>query len=142
MESTGDFGALLRYFRLAASLSQETLAERAGLSVRAISDLERGARRVPRPETVSLLVEALGLVGEDRAALIAPLVRLRAPGGRAAATAPDASAPPPVAALPVLPVPLVGRERETADLVGLLRDGAARLVTLTGTPALLRSPSG
>ena len=35
---------LLRY-RMAAGLSQEDLAERAGLSRRGISDLERGARR-------------------------------------------------------------------------------------------------
>ncbi|MCO5217440.1 MAG: helix-turn-helix domain-containing protein [Thermomicrobiales bacterium] len=44
-----------------AGLSQEALAERAGLSVRGISDLERGARSTPRIETVRLIVEALGL---------------------------------------------------------------------------------
>ncbi len=38
------FGDLLRRLRLAAGLSQEALAERAGLSARGISDLERGAR--------------------------------------------------------------------------------------------------
>ena len=50
------FGALLRRYRLAAGLSQEQLAERAGLSARAVSALEqRGhlarARRTgwPRP---------------------------------------------------------------------------------------------
>ena len=39
------FGDLLRRDRLTAGLTQEALAERAGLSVRAISDLERSARR-------------------------------------------------------------------------------------------------
>ena len=40
-------GELVRRHRAAATLSQEQLAERAGLSVRAISDLERGAHHVP-----------------------------------------------------------------------------------------------
>jgi DNA-binding XRE family transcriptional regulator len=43
-----DFGTLLRRYRLAAGLTQEELAERARLSVRAITDLERGARWVPQ----------------------------------------------------------------------------------------------
>ena len=38
-------GDLVRRHRTAAALSQEELAERAGLSVRAISDLERGIRQ-------------------------------------------------------------------------------------------------
>ena len=56
------FAALLRRHRVATGLSQEALAERAGLSVRAISDLERGARRAPYRETVRLLADALALV--------------------------------------------------------------------------------
>ena len=55
------FGALLRRFRLAAGLTQETLAERAGLSTRGVQDLERGVRLMPRAETVRLLADALGL---------------------------------------------------------------------------------
>ena len=45
--------------RTAAALSQEELAERAGLSVRAVSDLERGVHQAPRLETVRLLADAL-----------------------------------------------------------------------------------
>src|SRR5437016_9778703 len=41
------FRALLRRYRLAAGLSQEALADRANLSVRAISALERGERQTP-----------------------------------------------------------------------------------------------
>ena len=55
------FGETLRTYRVAAALSQEALAARAGLSLRAVSDLERGARRAPRLETVRLLADALGL---------------------------------------------------------------------------------
>jgi transcriptional regulator with XRE-family HTH domain len=40
-----DFGSLLRRYRTSAGLTQEELAERAGLSRRGIADLERGARR-------------------------------------------------------------------------------------------------
>src|SRR5579884_3452685 len=47
----GPFGCLLQRQRLAAGLSQEELAERAGLSRRGISDLERGVRRSPLPAT-------------------------------------------------------------------------------------------
>jgi class 3 adenylate cyclase/DNA-binding XRE family transcriptional regulator len=73
------FGALLRRYRVAAGLSQEALAERARLSVRGISDLERGLSRTPRRETVALLAEALGLTIEAQAVLQATIVRRRGP---------------------------------------------------------------
>ena len=65
------FGALLRRHRLAAGLTQEALAERAGLSARGVQDLERGVHAAPRAETVRLLAEALGLDAAARAALLA-----------------------------------------------------------------------
>ncbi len=60
-EDRTSFGDLLRQLRTAASLSQEDLAERTGLSRRGISDLERGLRQAPRLETVRLLADALVL---------------------------------------------------------------------------------
>ncbi|HLJ66098.1 MAG TPA: tetratricopeptide repeat protein [Chloroflexota bacterium] len=65
------FGYLLRRYRLAALLTQEQLAERAHLSHRTISDLERGAKHSPRWDTVLLLADALELSPGERAALIA-----------------------------------------------------------------------
>src|SRR5215217_3498173 len=65
------FGQALRQARSAAALSQEQLAERAGLSARAISDLERGIHQTPHLETVRLLVDALRLDATDRADLLA-----------------------------------------------------------------------
>ncbi|HEV2239320.1 MAG TPA: helix-turn-helix domain-containing protein, partial [Ktedonobacterales bacterium] len=63
------FGELLRQYRRAAGLTQGELAERAGLSRGAIDTLERGARRTPRKDTLSLLAEALALGPDDRTAL-------------------------------------------------------------------------
>lgn len=71
------FGTLLRRQRLAARLTQEELAERAGVSVRRIGDMERGVPQTPRKDTVALLAEALGLSPEEHAALAAAARRLR-----------------------------------------------------------------
>jgi non-specific serine/threonine protein kinase len=132
-ESAATFGRRLRACRVAAGLSQEELAERAGLSVRGISDLERDARRTPQRQTLHRLVQALGLGPEAAAHLAAPVRRARrrvAPGaqgppGGAGGTVADAT--------PRLPAPLtsfVGRERELAEVSRLL--AAHPLVTLTG----------
>src|SRR5947207_11964553 len=81
MEATPSlkFGDLLRRYRLAAGLTQEELAERAQVSPRAISDLERGARSRPWRETIQLLVDALGLAQPERVALEASARLPRAP---------------------------------------------------------------
>lgn len=79
--ATSSFSALLRRSRLAAGLTQEELAERAGMSAQAIGRLERGDRQRPYPNTVRRLVDALGLVGDARAAFLAqapPRLRGRA----------------------------------------------------------------
>jgi ABC-type transport system substrate-binding protein/transcriptional regulator with XRE-family HTH domain len=60
----------LRSYRLAAGLTQEELADKAHLSVDAISTLERGTRRSPRKDTVALLSAALALAPDDRAAFV------------------------------------------------------------------------
>jgi tetratricopeptide (TPR) repeat protein/transcriptional regulator with XRE-family HTH domain len=61
---------MLKRLRGAVGLSQAELAERAGLSVKAISALERGERRRPYPHTLRALAAALRLSAEDRAALL------------------------------------------------------------------------
>jgi transcriptional regulator with XRE-family HTH domain len=55
------FGDLVRRARVAAGLSQEELAERAGISAHAVSDLERGLYRAPHRDTVERLGTALRL---------------------------------------------------------------------------------
>jgi transcriptional regulator with XRE-family HTH domain len=59
------FAGLLRQLRSEAKLTQEELAEAAGLSPRSVSDLERGISRTAHKDTALLLVGALGL--EDSA---------------------------------------------------------------------------
>ena len=114
--SSGAFGDLLRQLRKAAGLTQAELAERAGLSVRGINDLERGARHTPRRDTVALLSDALGLIGDERVALEAAA---RRPGGT---YSPSHSAPRARPHnLPVQPSPILGREHEIEDVCRLLR---------------------
>lgn len=67
---------MLRRYRLAAGWTQEQLAERAGVSVRSISNLERGSRHVPRGDTIRVIAGALGLADEDiKAFMMAARVR-------------------------------------------------------------------
>jgi predicted ATPase/transcriptional regulator with XRE-family HTH domain len=121
------FGDFLRRQRLAAGLSQEGLAERARLSARGVSDLERGVNRAPQRETVLRLAEALALQGATRAAFEAA-ARHRSAGPRPGEAI--TSRPP-----PALPVPLTvlrGRTEEVRTLTALLQRPETRLVTLTG----------
>ncbi|MFT4164002.1 MAG: tetratricopeptide repeat protein [Microlunatus sp.] len=116
-ENGETFAGLLRRHRTLAGLSQEALAARAGLSRRGIADLERGARRSPYLDTVSRLAAALELRGTDRDRFVAACRRL--PSVDAGTYSPA-----------VEPSPLVGRQRELAELGRLLED--TRLLTLTG----------
>ena len=85
------FGSRLRVSRLAAGLSQEQLAGRSGLSVRAISDLERGRTRWPHPDSVGRLADGLGLGGAGRAEFVALAARRLAPSAIPARAGPDTS---------------------------------------------------
>lgn len=69
------FAAMLRDLREARSLTQRELAAAAGLSVDAVSALERGRRTRPQPHTVRSLTSALQLRDADRVALLSTLGR-------------------------------------------------------------------
>jgi len=69
MAMAESFGRLLQRHRVAAGLSQENLAELAGVSTNAISVLERGLRSAPHTATLDLLIAALRLDGDARVEL-------------------------------------------------------------------------
>src|SRR6187399_116858 len=117
------FGAQLRALREAAGFTQEELATIAGLSVHAVSALERGERRRPHVETVRALSAALDLTGAARDALLGS-VRTPAP----TAAVDELSG----VSLPLALTPLLGREADLQTLRRWLADPAARLVTLIG----------
>jgi len=122
------FGELLRQYRLAAGLTQEALAERAGLSVQGLSLLENGKRQAPYRSTMALLVRALGLSAHEGVTLEAAVVRARLPGGGCRIQSP---AQAPRTNLPVQLTSFIGREQERTEVLRLL--GGTRLLTLTGT---------
>src|SRR5262245_14254436 len=77
----GSLGALVRRYRGAAGRTQEELAERSGLSVQAISMLERGVRHAPRSSTIETLARALVLDPARHEALVAAAREGRAAAG-------------------------------------------------------------
>ena len=105
------FAGLLRRLRTQARLTQEELAEAAGLSPRSVSDLERGIAATPRRETVRLLADALGLAGQTRAEFEAVARGRPVPAGPATDGA---------AAMRTLPrdiASFTGRQQELQELV-------------------------
>src|SRR6478672_2126055 len=105
--SPQSFGAQLKALREAAGFTQEELATIAGLSVHAVSALERGERRRPHLETVRALSAALDLTGATRDGLLASA---RAP---AHDTAIDELSR---GSLPLAPTALFGREADVQML--------------------------
>jgi non-specific serine/threonine protein kinase len=123
------FAALLRQHRQMAGLSQAELAERAGLSQRAISDLERGLRQAPYPATIRHLAETLGLSEGDRIALMLARGRAREPSKAHVLGAPSESGQR-LHNLPREVTSFVGR---TEDLLELQRLAVrSPCLTLTG----------
>jgi DNA-binding CsgD family transcriptional regulator/transcriptional regulator with XRE-family HTH domain/tetratricopeptide (TPR) repeat protein len=136
------FADLLRRHRQRAGLTQEELAERAGLSVRGVSDLERGVRQWPRPETADRLADALGLLSDERESFagisrsprsppprhpISPLPPRSPPHARRTADRPHAF---------ICPI-LIGRERELEILRGRLASASTGgAVFLLGDPGV------
>ena len=117
------FGAHLRHLREGAGYTQEELAAIAGLSVHAISALERGERRRPHVDTVRALSAALGLGPAARDAFVASS-RIAV----ADAVVDELGGVP----LPIPPTDLVGREDDVRTLREWLADPGSRLITLVG----------
>ncbi|MBV9546329.1 MAG: helix-turn-helix domain-containing protein, partial [Chloroflexi bacterium] len=138
------FGAWLRAYRLGAGLTQDVLAERARLSVRGISDLERGIRRYPHADTVERLALAMALTRDEAEQLALAGRRPKTPSALSArgdvplrrppiSALEDTSLPIRAVGVALLPRPLtsfIGRETEVNEVLGATK--AAQLVTLVG----------
>ncbi len=120
------FGSLLRRHRNAAGLTQEELAECAGLSAHSVSNMERGVSHTPRAATVRLLISALNLSQVDAARLWSSA------RGASRAAASSAGAAP----LPRPSSRLVGRAADLRAVAALLVRPDMRLLTLCGAPGV------
>ncbi len=143
------FGDLLRHYREVAGLSQEALAERAGLSPRGLLYLERGIHR-PHPGTLRLLADALSLTPQEREAL----TLAARPMNSSQPASPPSGAPPPSAseptAFPLVPMPIVatgllpvsaqarfvGRTRELVLLEQHVAGAGPPVLLLAGEPGI------
>ncbi|MFC7548093.1 helix-turn-helix domain-containing protein [Plantactinospora sp. GCM10030261] len=154
------FANLLKHHRVARRMTQETLAEQAGVSSRSIGEMERG-RRCPRPRTIEQLAVALRLAGDARAEFVeigllqhwsGRVTRASGPvndrptaaPARSGATEPDAATRPDVPAPRGLPGDLpdfVGRESELRTLRAALSPaaGEARFVAISGPAGIGKS---
>ncbi|GAA2274961.1 hypothetical protein GCM10010149_16900 [Nonomuraea roseoviolacea subsp. roseoviolacea] len=134
------YGILLRRHRLRLHLTQEALAERAGMSSRSIAEMERSPARGPRPRSVEQLAAALGLTGAEREEFVE--------AGRALFWAsragreprdPSASAPAPGRARPAAPAARRERAREDgARARGDHADTSASAGAGAGAPGAVR----
>ena len=122
------FGRLLRELRTAAGMTQEDLADASGLSVRAISDLERGVNKSPRKDTAELLADGLKLTGQDRADFEAAARRRDLTDGFAA----------PTKALPRDTMAFTGRAVELRELDSAAQDadGVVAIYAIGGLPGI------
>ncbi|PPK65272.1 helix-turn-helix domain-containing protein [Actinokineospora auranticolor] len=130
------FGDLLRFHRLRAGLTQEELAERTGVSVRAICDMERGRARNPRLRTAELLASGLGLAGECESEFMG----LARSSPRAVEPPEEVSSHTGLCALPPVVIEVTGRDRELGELRAQARlaevGPGVRTVLVSGLPGV------
>jgi predicted ATPase/transcriptional regulator with XRE-family HTH domain len=123
------FAELVHRHRRSAGFSQREVAQRSGLSERAVRDLERGSTARPRRQSVQAMADALGLSGGALSTFLsaAQADRSGRPG--------PVLAPEPAAA----PDALVGRDNALRRLVELVAVGRYRIVTVTGSGGVGKS---
>jgi predicted ATPase/DNA-binding XRE family transcriptional regulator/uncharacterized membrane protein (DUF2068 family) len=131
METFGDW---LRLQRSQLKLTREQFAVRVGCSVALLRKIEDGERR-PSTQVAELIANSLNIPEADRATFVrvarGELNLERLPAILKPMAVPIVP-PAPRVNLPVLPTPLIGRQREVEELGQLLRDPYCRLLTLVG----------
>lgn len=123
------FGDEVRRRRRGAGLSQADLAEGAGISERAVSDIERGVRSSVYAATARRLADALTITGDERRRFLEAAAQPRSDSDTAVTRA---VSPRYRARLPLPLTRLVGRDDDLAGIGALLRDEATRIVTIVG----------
>jgi len=121
------FAGLLRQLRAEAGLTQEELAEAAGVSPRSVSNLERGINRTAHKDTAVLLAGALGLAGRVSEGVVAAARGRALAAGVLAARDGAVAGAFAAAATRALPRDLAaftGRQAELARLMGALAETA------------------
>lgn len=122
---TTSFADRLRSLRISTGMTLEGLAASSGVSIRAISDLERGRSARPHPRTLEALTKGMDLDEEERAWLWAALLE--------GAGRPDQGIPPARA------TSLVGRSEEIAKLARLLQGDEPSTAVISGLPGVGKS---
>jgi tetratricopeptide (TPR) repeat protein/transcriptional regulator with XRE-family HTH domain len=115
------FGQVVREHRLRLGITQEELAELAGIGVRTIRDIEAGRVARPRPGTVRLLAKAFGLSETDGELF-----------HRLPSRSPEEGDRPEPAQLPLDVAGFVGRDPELTRLDGVLAEGQS-VIVVSGT---------
>jgi tetratricopeptide (TPR) repeat protein/transcriptional regulator with XRE-family HTH domain len=119
---------LLRQLRAEAGLTQEELAEVAGVSPRSVSNLERGLNRTAHKDTAQLLAGALKLTGPAGEVFVAA-ARGRAPAAAVLAArdglVPGVFAAAATRALPRDLAAFTGRQAELDQLMATLTEAAS-----------------
>ena len=128
------FAQLLRRYRRERNLTQEALAEVAGLSARGIRALEAGERSSPHKDTVRLLADALALSSDQR-------VVFEQAAAVAVSDTPQAGSAPSIGGfLGAVPAgPIIARQAEVRQLLGVLdkvTGGVGQLIMLIGEPGV------
>jgi predicted ATPase/transcriptional regulator with XRE-family HTH domain len=137
MESPSTFGEWLRQSRKQLRLTRAQFAERVGCSIALLRKIEDGERR-PSTQIAELMANCLNIPPAERSTFVnvargewsvnrlASLAEpIASPGVSSASTALRTN-------LPVLPTPLIGRQRDVAELSQLLRNPHCRLLSLVG----------
>ena len=153
-QSASGFAGLLRRLRREARLTQEELAQAAGISTRSVSDLERGINRTARKDTALLLADALNLAEPARALFVAAargrasaeeVLAVMQAGTPRASPATSRLDPGPAqswlvpAQLPLDVAGFTGRERELEQLESLAvarADSAMMICVIDGTAGI------
>ena len=137
MDEFVSFGSWLRARRRARDLTQADLARQVGCATSTLKKIEQDQRR-PSKELAARLADLLAVPPAERTAFLQSARgeraadRLRIPNAPPHAAVPWHPLPSPRPTLPAPATPLIGRAREVADAVALLRRSDVRLLTLTG----------